>query len=70
MDRSKNIPFIIANILCLIGISYGYWGAFTLSGSHYYDEMDALYPFYVLVISGVAFLISNIYWIIKKLKKK
>jgi hypothetical protein len=69
MNRSKNIPFVIANLFCLIGIGYGYWGAFTLSGNHYYDEMDALYPFYMLVISSIVFLILNIYWIIKKLKK-
>jgi hypothetical protein len=43
-------------------MTYGYWGAFTESGQYYYDEMDAMYPFFALVIAALLlFLFSCIY---------
>jgi hypothetical protein len=61
--------YVIVFIFCAIGMSYGYWGAFTLSGQSYYDEMAAMTPFFVLVGSAAVFLITIIVWLINKLRK-
>jgi uncharacterized membrane protein len=70
MKRIKHLPFLVIMAFCLAGIGYGYWGAFTLSGQHYYDEMAAMYPFFVLVGCCCVLLITLIVWLIKSLKKR
>ncbi len=47
---------LIILIVSIVLITYGYWGAFTKSGNKVYDEMDALFPFFVLIF-GVILLI-------------
>ncbi len=69
MKQAKHLPFLIISAICLLIIGYGYWGAFTKSGQYYYDEMDAMYPFFALVISSGLFFITLIWWIIRLLKK-
>jgi hypothetical protein len=61
----KRVPAIIL-IAALILIGYGYWGAFTSAGNKVYDEMDAYYPFFML-IGGVILLIT---WLIIILIRK
>ncbi len=51
--RTTSIILFIASIAL---ICYGYWGAFTSSGNKVYDEMDAYFPFF-LMIAGVVLLI-------------
>jgi hypothetical protein len=70
MKPMKHLPFIVIAALCLAGIGYGYWGAFTHSGQHYYDEMAAMYPFLVLVGCCGILLITLIAWLISYLKKR
>jgi uncharacterized membrane protein YedE/YeeE len=65
---------IISRILLLIAVAaivYGYWGAFTSSGNKVYDEMDAFYPFFIL-IAGIILLIVFfvLLFITKKRAKK
>jgi hypothetical protein len=47
---------------------YGYWGAFTSSGNKVYDEMDAMYPFILLVAGAVLFIASVIILLLKRKK--
>jgi heme/copper-type cytochrome/quinol oxidase subunit 2 len=48
---------VILLIASLALAGYGYWGAFTAGGNKVYDELDAYYPFFML-ITGVVLLIT------------
>ena len=48
---------IIAPAIAAAAIIYGYWGAFTNAGNKVYDEMDAMFPFFILFF-GVILLIT------------
>jgi hypothetical protein len=65
----KGIRFAIF-LFILAVMAYGYWGAFTRSGQRYYDEMDAMYPFFALLIAGAALLIFIVFLIYRYFKKK
>lgn len=65
----KGIRFAVFLFLLCIVI-YGYWGAFTRSGQRYYDEMDAMYPFFALIASGFCLFIFLIYLVFLYIKKK
>jgi len=60
----------IIGILAITLMIYGYWGAFTKSGNKVYDEMDAYFPFFLLVGGGVLFIISLVLFIIMRTKSK
>ena len=57
-------------MLGTMGSIYGYWGAFTRSGSRYYDEMDALYPFFVLLASGLVVLIALVLLVVAFIRER
>lgn len=57
-------------LLAAAAISYGYWGAFTASGNKVYDEMDAMFPFFVLVFGVILLCCFLIVVAIKKLRAK
>jgi TRAP-type C4-dicarboxylate transport system permease small subunit len=62
-----------SGIICIIAtalIIYGYWGAFTSSGNKVYDEMDAYFPFFLLIGGVVLFIIFLILLIIISRKAK
>ncbi len=69
MKLMKHLPFLIIIAFCLAGIGYGYWGAFTLSGRHYYDEMAGMFPFFFLAGSCFILFITLVVWLVKSLKK-
>jgi hypothetical protein len=48
--KLKPLRFL-PEICCCLAALYGYWGAFTESGRVLYDEMAAMTPFFILVIS-------------------
>jgi uncharacterized membrane protein len=53
----------------LFGI-YGYWGAFTESGRTRYDEMDAMYPFFIgFGAMTLCWLIAIVLCIVKYLQR-
>jgi len=56
-------------LACLLGIGYGYWGAFTMSGQKVYDEMAAMTPFFVLMASCFVLTILVILWVVKKIRQ-
>ena len=60
----------IIGIIAIALIIYGYWGAFTKSGNKVYDEMDAYFPFFLLVGGSVLFIISLVLFIIMRTKAK
>jgi uncharacterized membrane protein len=66
MKRASQIILIVA-IACII---YGYWGAFTQSGNKVYDEMDAMLPFFVLLLGVVLLLVFLVLVFILKRKSK
>jgi tellurite resistance protein TehA-like permease len=49
-------------------VTYGYWGAFTDSGNRVYDEMDAMFPFFLLIF-GVILLFVFLILIIRRNRK-
>ncbi len=57
-------------IVAIASVSYGYWGAFTRSGNKVYDEMDAFFPFFILVAGVILLLAFFILVIIMRRKKK
>jgi heme/copper-type cytochrome/quinol oxidase subunit 2 len=62
-----------SRIICVIAIAlimYGYWGAFTKSGNKVYDEMDAYFPFFLLIAGVVLFIIFLVLFIIRKRRQK
>jgi heme/copper-type cytochrome/quinol oxidase subunit 2 len=64
---------IILRIMLLIAIAfivYGYWGAFTASGNKMYDEMDAYYPFFMLLFGVLVLMVCLIMFFIRKRKFK
>jgi hypothetical protein len=54
--------YLLPFLFCGPGIIFGYWGAFTKSGGKYYDEMDAMTPFFMLVIAS--FVLTVWIWIL------
>ena len=61
---------IIVFIASLALMSYGYWGAFTGSGNKVYDEMDAYFPFFLLVAGAVLLIVFLVLLLIMRKKKK
>jgi heme/copper-type cytochrome/quinol oxidase subunit 2 len=64
---------ITSGIICMLAVAlmmYGYWGAFTQSGNKVYDEMDAYFPFFLLIGGVVLFIISLVLFIIISRKAK
>jgi len=64
---------IISKIILFVAIAliiYGYWGAFTNSGNKYYDEMDAYFPFFMMIFGIVILFVLLIVMIIKKRKAR
>jgi hypothetical protein len=64
---------IISRVVFLVSIAligYGYWGAFTEPGNRVYDEMDAFFPFFLLIGGVVLFIIFLILVIIMRRKAK
>ena len=57
---------LLATALCI----YGYWGAFTESGNKRYDEMDAMFPFFVMIFGVALFIVFSVILIIHRKKKK
>ena len=51
-------------------IAYGYWGAFTQPGNKVYDEMDAYFPFFLLLFGVILFITVLILVIIMRTKRK
>ncbi|MEP7164284.1 MAG: hypothetical protein ABI741_06300 [Ferruginibacter sp.] len=66
MKIASRIILIVAIIL----IGYGYWGAFTRSGNKVYDEMDAYFPFFMLIGGLILFLSFLILVMIMRRKAK
>lgn len=66
MKTASQIILLIAIAL----ISYGYWGAFTEGGNKMYDEMDAYYPFFMLIFGGMLLITSIILSAIVRRKDK
>ena len=58
----------ILPVIAIASIAYGYWGAFTQSGNKVYDEMDAFFPFFIL-IAGVILLIAFVVLVIVMRRK-
>ena len=59
----KPLPLVLA-ISCGLGAIYGYWGAFTESGNRVYEEMDAFFPFFVMLGSLGVLLIMGLYYLV------
>lgn len=57
-------------IIAIAFMAYGYWGAFTESGNKVYDEMDAMLPFFGLIIGAVLFIISVVIMIVARKRKR
>ena len=57
-------------ILALALTGYGYWGAFTNNGNKVYDEMDAFYPFFIMIAGLILFVVFLIMLFIMKRKVK
>ena len=57
-------------LLAATAIIYGYWGAFTASGNKVYDEMDAMFPFFIMVLGVVGLCILLIVVAIKRMRTK
>ncbi|MEO7046371.1 MAG: hypothetical protein ABI091_13760 [Ferruginibacter sp.] len=55
--------------LSLALIIFGYWGAFTNQGNKVYDEMDAYYPFFMLLMGIFLLIVFFILLMIIKRKK-
>ena len=60
---------IISFILAVLSGAFGYWGMFTESGSHYFDEMDGLIPWGFLLLSMIFLAVSVILMIVSYFKK-
>lgn len=65
----KITPGIMLTI-AIAFMAYGYWGAFTESGNKVYDEMDAMLPFFGLVLGAVLFIIFVVIMIVIKNRKR
>jgi heme/copper-type cytochrome/quinol oxidase subunit 2 len=65
----KKLSSIIL-ILAIVSIAYGYWGAFTESGNKVYDEMDAMFPFLVLIAGVIILLIVLVIFMVRMRKRK
>jgi len=65
----KPLITLLSALAIPLGV-FGYWGYFTYSGNKHFDEMDGLYPFFALLLSGFLFLIVLILIIISFFKKK
>jgi hypothetical protein len=65
----KNAALLLLVLSIVLG-TYGYWGAFTHSGQKYYDEMDAMLPFFTLLFACLLAMISVILAIILFFRKK
>jgi hypothetical protein len=64
---------LISKIIVLLAVPaiiYGYWGAFTASGNKVYDEMDAMFPFFIMIVGVVVLCSFLIVVAIKKLGAK
>ncbi len=56
--------------LALTLTAYGYWGAFTRSGNKVYDEMDAYYPFFMMITGLILLVVFLILVIIMRRRKR
>jgi hypothetical protein len=66
----KKVSLIIIVLATVLGV-YGYWGAFTESGNKKYDEMDAMFPFFVMIFGIILLIIFSVIFIrLRKNKKK
>lgn len=71
--QSNNMKFTTSYIILITSfalMAYGYWGAFTTPGNKVYDEMDAFYPFFMLIGGVVLLIIFLILLIIMRRKAK
>ncbi len=66
MKTTSKIIFILSILL----IGYGYWGAFSESGNKVYDEMNGLFPFYMLILGTILFIVFLLLLIIIRKKSK
>ena len=49
MKKTVRILLILAFLL----FGFGYWGYFTESGQKTFDEMNGMFPFFALIVSGL-----------------
>ncbi len=45
-------------ILGAIALAFGWWGVYTVSGRHRFDEMDGIIPLAALALGGLLFVIG------------
>ena len=62
--------FRVLLIISIACIGYGYWGAFTQSGNHVYDEMDAFLPFFIMIAGIVLFIVFIVLVVLVKRKRE
>lgn len=57
------IAVVLAIVLGLAMMAFGWWGQHSLSGRRKYDEMDGIYPWIALAVGGMIVVIG-ITWLI------
>jgi cytochrome bd-type quinol oxidase subunit 2 len=68
-DQMKKGAIIFIVLGLLFGI-FGYWGMFTKAGTHAYEEMDGMYPFFALLAGILLICIALILFIVTIIRKK
>jgi heme/copper-type cytochrome/quinol oxidase subunit 2 len=64
-------PFLVILFIAALTLAgYGYWGAFTSAGNKVYDEMDAYYPFFMLIGGVILFILWLIIILLRKRRAK
>ena len=57
-------------VVAIVLICYGYWGAFTRGGNKVYDEMDAYYPFFMLIAGLILLVVFLVMMMVMRRRRK